>query len=438
MLRAVEPAEVADAAAMSIERCRALGGDARRDVAALLRVVFNGVSLSPYTAFVNNTLAWVQALVRLGAWSDGDEVDFLSWLLRQLSRHLTAYDLVTFHHRGANYPDALLLDAALRRFLALVEQEPKLFTADIEGAELRRRALRQGLLLRRTYEGLAVPDAPTSPGENTRVLPAPFVRVPEEQLVNPPRRERRLFDHDSLLAAWTPTTKKVLRQSLEDMNILSELVELGTATFIDRPLGFGKERLEPDQTPLLAHEAYSQAVARRRMDLLADMARAVGVALPSRWGNGRQLLDQEAPLVEGLGIAWCTSLGRPVATLADARRVSEDFQVMRLLPSSVQLLRASFDWDALDRRFPLKQLWQHPRLKCVRAAGPGDYSVMTIWDDSWEDLRLKFESDPSQGYRSRGGVELPVAGLRIWMVRDDDAGEHDLRGENVYVGPRWE
>ena len=52
------------------------------------------------------------------------------WLLRQLGRHLTAYDLVTFHHRGANYPDALLLDDLLRRYLLRIERTPELFVGD--------------------------------------------------------------------------------------------------------------------------------------------------------------------------------------------------------------------------------------------------------------------------------------------------------------------
>ena len=54
-------------------------------------------------------------------------MDFLGWLLRQIGRHLTAYDLVTFHHRGANYPDALVLDAVLKAYLARIEREPELF-----------------------------------------------------------------------------------------------------------------------------------------------------------------------------------------------------------------------------------------------------------------------------------------------------------------------
>src|SRR5262249_16067607 len=131
--------------------------------------------------------------------------DFLSYLLRQLGRHLTAYDLVTFHHRGANYPDALLLDAVLKAYLARIQACPQLLLDAPEDDEhvrrakrLRRRALRQGWLLRRRYEDHPVPNLPTSPGENNRVLPPSHPRVPEEQILQPARRTKRLYTDDLL------------------------------------------------------------------------------------------------------------------------------------------------------------------------------------------------------------------------------------------------
>ncbi|HEV3078713.1 MAG TPA: hypothetical protein VGY66_03000, partial [Gemmataceae bacterium] len=69
------------------------------------------VALSPYTEFVDRALSFINLAMR-GPDRDEDYVDFLSYLLRQTARHLTAYDLITFHHRGANYPDALLLQRA--------------------------------------------------------------------------------------------------------------------------------------------------------------------------------------------------------------------------------------------------------------------------------------------------------------------------------------
>ena len=67
-------------------------------------------------------------------------MDFLGWLLRQLGRHLTAYDLVVFHHRGANYPDALVLDAVLKAYLIRIERRPELFLDDTRDDETARKA----------------------------------------------------------------------------------------------------------------------------------------------------------------------------------------------------------------------------------------------------------------------------------------------------------
>src|SRR5207253_1862020 len=102
-------------------------GNAPREIPGLLRSLFNAVSLSPWTRLAENVLAWLRALVARGALGVEAQVDFLGHLLRQLGRHLTAYDLVTFHHRGANYPDALFADLVLKEFLRLIEDRPDLF-----------------------------------------------------------------------------------------------------------------------------------------------------------------------------------------------------------------------------------------------------------------------------------------------------------------------
>src|SRR5262249_54365310 len=160
-------------------------GDLVEQLPPLLRSVFNDVSLSPWTDFAEKAVGFLSLLVEGGQIAVTEQVDVLGSLLRQLGRHLTAYDLITFHYRGANYPDALLLDLLLKEYLRLVERHPELLAPGAgDPGRLRRRALRQGWLLRRYYEGRAVPDAPTSPGENARVLPLPHYRVPEEQLLN--------------------------------------------------------------------------------------------------------------------------------------------------------------------------------------------------------------------------------------------------------------
>ena len=147
----------------------------RSDTLRVVKALFNQVALTPYTSLVDHLIRFLHELVQTAAWSALDFVDLLSYLLRHLVRHLTAFDLVTFHNLGANYPDALLLDALLAAYLAAIAEAAELFepretdSAEVTAAKrLRRRALRQAWILRRQYTGHAVPDLPTSPGENAR------------------------------------------------------------------------------------------------------------------------------------------------------------------------------------------------------------------------------------------------------------------------------
>ena len=430
-------------AVLRIARAEEIAEVARRlvqkpvNVYLLLRVMFNEVSLSPWTGLVNNALQLVHLLERK---TKVEELEFVRWLIPKLVRHLTAYDLVTFHHRGANYPDALLLDTALKRLLYVLKRKPELFSIEKDGwsGAAARQALLHAAVVRRMYEGHAVPEAPTSPGENTRVLPAPFRKVPEEQLVHPLRRPRKLFADEPLANLWTPRANEVFARALDDLAKFGMVVEFGMATFIDRPLGLGKAPLEPDQTPLLAHEAYSPTIARRRMDALAELARELDVPLPESWQRSRAALEQDS-WVDGLPVSRCASLGRPVAALADAQRVSQDFVVRQTLPGSVRRLRELFDWESLMPRFHVEKLWQMRRPQWLRVSA-GNQATVLVARDAFAGAappRLVFEADPTRGYRCRGGVELPVAGLRIWRLCDDDEREHDLRGEDVRVLPRW-
>src|SRR4029077_19782521 len=120
----------------------------------------------------------------------------------------------------------------------LIEENGELFQRngrleEASARQVRRRALRQACLLRRYYEGHPVPDAPTSPGENARVLPPPYVRVPEEQLLNVLRRKKRLYAEEPLSGLLTSTTMNILRASIQDLADAREWRELGTAVFID-------------------------------------------------------------------------------------------------------------------------------------------------------------------------------------------------------------
>src|SRR5262249_10233631 len=155
-------------------------------------------------------------------------------------------------------------------YLWALQGAPDLFREAGDASRRRRRAVRQACALRRHYEMHPVPDMPTSPGENSRVLPEPHRRVPEEQVLHPHRRRRRLHQNAPLTHFFVDTDPReridaplrlaILRQSLLDLRHPAERLELGIGLFIDRPFGYGKAVGEPDYTPLLAHEAFSASI----------------------------------------------------------------------------------------------------------------------------------------------------------------------------------
>ncbi|MSQ94339.1 MAG: hypothetical protein EXR98_07260 [Gemmataceae bacterium] len=383
----------------------------RESLPRLLRSMFNDVSLSPHTFFTENALALLNALTERQALSVDEKIDFLSRLLRQLARHLTAYDLVTFHHRGANYPDALLLDLALKYYLHAFEAAPD----RLLGAEEkpRRRALRQAILMRRHYEGHLVPDLPTSPGENARVLPASHPRVPEEQLTQSYRRRRQLYPDDPLPALLTPRTRQVLAQCVRDLDHLDERVELGLGVFIDRPLGYAKKAAEPDLTPLLAHEAFSPALARRRWQELKKLCTELDVRCDVA---GLDSLFENGPWPTGLPHAELVECPRPTAALCDVRKVADDFVILRTLPQGLL--------PVLDRLRPLQDRYRLAFLAdgrcrlCVQALDGEKAPRLVIYDDRLR-RRLELAVDASQGFMTRAGVELPRAGLHVLCVWED-------------------
>ncbi len=278
-LRAAGPSEVPAVSRAWKRRLDSLGLRPADTVRAV-RELFNQVALTPYTSLVDNLVALCNQLVDLGHLEELQLVDLLSLMLRQLARHLAAFDLVSFHNQGANYPDALLLAALLNSYVLRIERRPEWFLNQAADSpelsrikRLRRRALRGAWALRRQYAGHPVPDLPTSPGENVRVLAGFAYRVPDEQLSRPAARHKRLFDGD--VAGSLPSAAgQAFRQSLEDLDDPQELVELGTALFLDRPLGMFKDAGCADRTPLVSYEAFSRLIASGACDGLANASRS--------------------------------------------------------------------------------------------------------------------------------------------------------------------
>jgi hypothetical protein len=405
VLRSIQPEDVPAVAGLLAARWQQLGRGAE-DFLALCRRMFDEVALSPYTGFVDCTLNLLQCLTELRFLSVDQEIDFLGYLLRHVARHLTAYDLITFHHQGANYPDALLLDAVLKRLLERMEQSPALFLDDATDPaaqarkRVRRRALRQAWLLRRFYEGLAVPDAPTSPGENQRILPPPHVRVPEEQILHPDKRTRRLFVVDSLQLG--PRASAILEISLRELTQPPELRELGLATFLDRPLGVLKAPTEPDQTLLFSSVAFSWRIASKRLEFLAKLGVDVQEAKAAL--ARLQVPGVELPLLRGRQQPGKVSLD-------DARKAAPDFVFLHTSRKSVAEFRAQFDlgpFDFLDGR--------------VLIMRGDEESTIAIYDAEHR-KRLGVQVNAAAGYASRAGVEFPRAGLTAIRAWDETGKE---------------
>jgi hypothetical protein len=378
-----------------------------------LRAVFNSVSLSPYTDFAPKVLVLLRELVLQAVIDETDRVDFMTHLVHQLARHLAAYDLVTFHHRGANYPDALLLDELVRELLSVGAKQPELFVGDERPSRLRRRAIRHGLLLRLAYADHPVPDLPTSPGENQRVLPVPFERVPEEQIDSPSCRTRRLF-----VGEFEPDPA-FARAVFADLDDPAELRELATALFLERPFGFDKAPGEPDQTLLASHLLFSREIALQRLALLRARPNWLPTAdSPARWHS--RLLEMQ---VDGLPLPKPHAPARPgVVSLADAERVAGDWIMLRTTRKTVAELERQYDLRPLDTfKLPLRE-W---RLLAPGSA-PGH---LRIFDKDLQ-LRAELAADVAGGYIARGGVEMPAAGLRVREYGSENGGEQPTTADN--------
>jgi hypothetical protein len=416
----------------------------RRKLPELLYRVFNDAALTPYTNLVDQALSFVEGMESQGHLLASDVASFFARLLWQLGRHLTAYDLVTFHHRGANYPDALVLDEMLKAYLRLIEREPSALLASPEEHDttqrtkrLRRRGLRQAWLMRRRYEGHLVPDAPTSPGENLRVLPPPHPRVPEEQITNSSCRTKRLYWNDPLDNHLGKHAREALRQSFGDLLHPDELRELGMAIFLDRPLSADKGPTEQDDTLLFSYLAFSRAIASERLTNSFDEMKRFTLSMTEA-----ELRVRLAHLeVKGLSIRKHVDCSRPaIVSLADALRTAEDFVLFSTTYHSWFPFARKYLWQPSLEVFALKGLpLTNPEL-LVRCPRSQEGLPRLMMYDSEMRPRMELTFDPTQGYVSRKGVEYPASPLRllrVWEQTEDGKPlrERDLSGEMVLLDP---
>jgi hypothetical protein len=212
-----------------------------------------------------------------------------------------------------------------------------------------------------------------------------------------------------------------LGEGLRDLQQADELRELGMAIFIDRPLGTGKAPGEPDQTPLLSHEAFSRSIAARRLSELVHFSGE----LPLN-ALGAQLNDLP---VEGLPACEAALPARPVVSLADACRVADDFVFLRTLPESVKQFFELFDVS------PLQSLGVDLAASAMLIVSPADNpGTIAIYDGGLQRW-LELVADLGQGFRIAKGIEFPTAGLLVRRVWEADPSAGALRPKQLTGGP---
>jgi hypothetical protein len=425
VLRAAKPSDVPALAETYLERWQAVG-PGLDEIPHLVRTMFNYLALSPYTGFVENLAVMLTHLAKQGALGPPVVIDILSYMLRHTVRHLTAFDLVTFHNAGANYPDALMLDTLLRVYCELLEQHRELFEDRSREDERpghtkrrRRRALRQAWFIRKQYEGLPVPDWPTSPGENLRVLPEPFVQLPDEQIRQPGRRRTMLFVSEPADRLLNQGSQDVLEQSIEDLQTPEELRELGMAVYLDRPLGVFKQPGEVDRTPLLSYEAWSASIAERRLKQFLGWGlipserqyhiflKRLHLAMPTRGYSNTELGGPERP---------------GVVALEDARKAATDFRFLRTTRQSLTDFLRGYDFEPLHSREPelVHWLFSARHILLIRTGGiqaaQAGLPFLTVFDQALEPrLRLGLGQDPTSPvcYLEADGIEYLEQGMRV-------------------------
>jgi hypothetical protein len=222
-----------------------------------------------------------------------------------------------------------------------------------------------------------------------------------------------LYTGEPLPDLLSPAARLVLHESVLDLAGTSEWRELGMAVFIDRPFGWGKAVGEPDLTSLLAHEAFSPSIARRRLQELERLARELQL-MDIDWKSLHQS-DDDKPL--GLPAAQVAEPDRPVVSLADARRVADDFVILKTLRRGLEDALQAFDFAPVLEKMPFPNARESSLL--VRLATP-DRGAVLVWFDTKLRQRLEMETDLSNGFLRRGRRELPAAGLRVLRIWDED------------------
>jgi hypothetical protein len=430
------------------------GQAAAADLPRLAAALFHHVALNPFTGFGEQFVALLGALAHDRRLGIAAVMRPVSLILRQLCRHLTAFDLETFHHRGADYPDALLLDGLLALYLQLAAAQPGVLLPSplddslAAGCKRRlRRALRQAWLIREHYRGLRVPDRPTSLGDNQRVLEH-LPPVPQEQILDRTKRRKRLYGNEPLPRQLLAAVAPMLHQSLADLAHPDELRELGMALFLDRPLSLGKAPGEIDRTPLLAYEAYSRIIAQRRLQTLRRLADEVAELL-SRGQTGAGILEPQARYFEtlkqlavpGVSVSHLPGVRNQVVCLEDAALAAPDFVFVRTTTTSLHDLLRDYFWQPLEVAAPQQARWllEGTHVLLIRQPAPHAPSgQVLVAFDSQAKARLVLSPVEAPGsaiqYREHAGREHLAAGLDAACVPPCDGNQPPADPRTLIAG----
>jgi hypothetical protein len=319
------------------------------DVSSVLRSVFYQVSLTPHTDFLAKFVELLRLLPQRSGTTSAVSVaaifDLCGFFVRQLCRHLNAYDLHRFHSYGANYPDAILIDRLLILMVDWGILHPELLVGSAPATIGRRQALLHAWLTRAGYEGLPIPEHPTTQGENLRIIPG-RERLDEGQIVDPGKRDKRLFYGERSADEIVAPLRHRLADAVADLQNPKLYREFGMALFLDRPLGIGKNAGELDRTPLVASTAHSCQIGRSRIEQLRSRGLApaeIGGATDP--GDGRH----SAGDFDGIPAVRYPATPRPgVISQSDALKAADDVRWLYTVRSSRRILLEQLLPDATD------------------------------------------------------------------------------------------
>jgi hypothetical protein len=258
---------------------------------------------------------------------------------------------------------------------------------------------------------------PTSPGDNARELPVGGAPIPDVQITEPSARTRRLFPDTPAEAILTPSTRQAMRRAAADLESPGELIELGSATFLDRPLGATRRAGEADRTPLLSYDAFSARLAVARLKELHSAGFMTDAQYDSLTARARAHRPAGWPVAKLPGHAR-----QGVVSLEDAKKVGFDFVFTRTTRSSLDSLLAGYDFSALNAASPNTYQWMASARDVLLIRT--DRATLAAFD-AQQRMQFRLEMPDPARFFECGGIEY-IEGLSAILAN----------GERLPIPPR--